>query len=171
VFYSRSVGFGIKFWNNFPLQTWFRRIYQSTRVFSSGSLRWNQSSVYRTVIVSPRKGRIWGRCMYLTAYSGLILNATGLYYARDRFRFLPGQWLTNYSAFVAFHIQWRQTPRKSKTIPVTGLGGLQGSEIFRIPNCLDNRLTHCGKVVSRTHPAHFTPQKHYYFYVSGANFC
>jgi hypothetical protein len=27
------------------------------------------------------------------------------------------------------------------------------------------------KVVSPTHSPHFTPQKHYYFYVSGTNFC
>jgi hypothetical protein len=27
------------------------------------------------------------------------------------------------------------------------------------------------KVVSHTRPPHFTPQKHYYFYVSGTHFC
>jgi hypothetical protein len=32
---------------------------------------------------------------------------------------------------------------------------------------LDNRLTNGSKVVSHTHWPHFTPQKHYYFYVSG----
>jgi hypothetical protein len=31
---------------------------------------------------------------------------------------------------------------------------------------LDNRLTDGGKVISPTHQPHFTPQKHYYFYVS-----
>jgi hypothetical protein len=30
---------------------------------------------------------------------------------------------------------------KEKAIPVTGLGGLQGCEMLRIPHCLDNRLT------------------------------
>jgi hypothetical protein len=38
--------------------------------------------------------------------------------------------------------------------------------MLRSPHCLDNRLTDGGKVVSPTHPPHFTPQKHYYFYVS-----
>jgi hypothetical protein len=32
-----------------------------------------------------------------------------------------------------------------------------------LPHCLDNRLTDGSKVVSPTHPPHFTPQKHYYF--------
>jgi hypothetical protein len=27
------------------------------------------------------------------------------------------------------------------------------------------------KIVSPTHPPHFTPQKRYYFYVSGTHFC
>jgi hypothetical protein len=36
---------------------------------------------------------------------------------------------------------------------------------------LDNQLIDGGKVVSLTHPPHFTPQKHYYFYVYGAHFC
>jgi hypothetical protein len=43
--------------------------------------------------------------------------------------------------------------------------------MLRIPHCLDIRLTDGGKVVSPTHPPHFTPQKHYYFYVSGTHFC
>jgi hypothetical protein len=60
---------------------------------------------------------------------------------------------------------------KSKVIPVTGLGGLQGCEMLRIPHRLDIRLTDGSKVVSTTHPPHFTPQKHYYFYVSGTHFC
>jgi hypothetical protein len=33
------------------------------------------------------------------------------------------------------------------------------------------RLIDGGKVVSPTHQPHFTPQKHYYFNVSGTNFC
>jgi hypothetical protein len=43
--------------------------------------------------------------------------------------------------------------------------------MLRIPHCLDNRLTDGGKDVSPTHLPHFTPQKHYYFYVSGTYFC
>jgi hypothetical protein len=58
-----------------------------------------------------------------------------------------------------------------EAIPVTGRVGLLGCEMLRIPHCLDNRLTDGGKVVSSTHPPHFTPQKHYYFYVSGCHFC
>jgi hypothetical protein len=62
-------------------------------------------------------------------------------------------------------------PENGKAIPVTGRGGLYGCEMLRIPHCLDNRLTDGGKVVSPKHPPHFTPQKHYYFYVSGTHFC
>jgi hypothetical protein len=39
-----------------------------------------------------------------------------------------------------------------------------------IPQCLGNRLTDGGKIVSPTHPPHFAPQ-HYNFSVSGAHFC
>jgi hypothetical protein len=48
--------------------------------------------------------------------------------------------------------------KKSKAIPVTGLGGLWGCEMLRIPHCLDNRLTDGGKVISPTHPPQFTTQ-------------
>jgi hypothetical protein len=34
-----------------------------------------------------------------------------------------------------------------------------------------DRLIDGGKVVSPTHQPHFTPQKHYFFYVSGTHFC
>jgi hypothetical protein len=61
--------------------------------------------------------------------------------------------------------------KKSKAVPVRGLGGLQGCDMLRIPHCLDSRLTDGGKVASPTHQPHFTPQKHYYFYVSGTHFC
>jgi hypothetical protein len=43
--------------------------------------------------------------------------------------------------------------------------------MLRITHCLDNRLTDGGNVVSPTHQPHFTPQKHYYFDVSGTHFC
>jgi hypothetical protein len=56
-----------------------------------------------------------------------------------------------------------------KAILVTGFRGLYGCDMLRIPHCLDNRLTDGGNVVSPTHPPHFTPQKHYYFYVSGTH--
>jgi hypothetical protein len=39
--------------------------------------------------------------------------------------------------------------------------------MLRITHCVDNRLIDGGKVVSLTHPPHFTPQKHYYSNVSG----
>jgi hypothetical protein len=44
---------------------------------------------------------------------------------------------------------------KSKAIPVTGRGGLQGCDMLRIPHCLDNRLTDGGEVVSLTHRQRF----------------
>jgi hypothetical protein len=31
--------------------------------------------------------------------------------------------------------------KKSKPVPITGRGGVQGCEMLRIPHCLDNRLT------------------------------
>jgi hypothetical protein len=61
--------------------------------------------------------------------------------------------------------------KKNKAIPVIGRGGLQGCEMLKIPHCLDNRLTYGGKAVSPTHWPHFTPQKHYYFSISGTHFC
>jgi hypothetical protein len=60
---------------------------------------------------------------------------------------------------------------KSKAISVRGLGGLLGCEMLRIPYSLDSRFRDGGMVVSPTHPPHFTPQKHYYFYVSDTRFC
>jgi hypothetical protein len=61
------------------------------------------------------------------------------------------------------------TVKYSKTITVTGLGGLWGCEMLRIPHCLDNRLTDGDKVVSPTQPPRSTLQKHYF--VSGTHFC
>jgi hypothetical protein len=49
--------------------------------------------------------------------------------------------------------------RISKAIPITGLGGLWGCEMLRIPHCLDDRQTDGGKVVIPTHQLHFTPQE------------
>jgi hypothetical protein len=40
---------------------------------------------------------------------------------------------------------------KSKTIPVTGRGGLYSCEMLRIPHCLDSWLTDGGEVVTPTH--------------------
>jgi hypothetical protein len=51
---------------------------------------------------------------------------------------------------------------KSKPIPITGRGSLQGCEMLRIPHCLDNRLTDGGKVVGLTHRPRSAPQKHYF---------
>jgi hypothetical protein len=42
--------------------------------------------------------------------------------------------------------------KKEKVIPVTGLGGLYGCEMLRIPHCLDNRFTDGGKVSYDTYP-------------------
>jgi hypothetical protein len=59
---------------------------------------------------------------------------------------------------------------KSKAIPVTGRGGLQGYEMLRISHYLNNRLKHGVKVVSPTHRPRSAPQK-YYFSASGTHFC
>jgi hypothetical protein len=42
---------------------------------------------------------------------------------------------------------------------------------LRIPHCRDNQLADGSKTVSSTNRPRFTPQKHYYFSVSGINFC
>jgi hypothetical protein len=39
--------------------------------------------------------------------------------------------------------------------------------MLRIPHRVDNQFIDCDKVVSATHRPHFTPQKDYYFNVSG----
>jgi hypothetical protein len=62
---------------------------------------------------------------------------------------------------------YNQKSKKKKAIPVEAYR----AEMLRISHCLDNRLTDGGKVVSPMHPPHITPQKHYYFYVSGTHFC
>jgi hypothetical protein len=36
---------------------------------------------------------------------------------------------------------------KSRAIPVTGRGGLEGCEMLKIPHCLDNRFIDGGKVI------------------------
>jgi hypothetical protein len=59
---------------------------------------------------------------------------------------------------------------KSKAIPITGRGGLQGCEMLRIPHCLDSRLTDGDKVVSPRHWLHSTLQKHN-FSASGTHCC
>jgi hypothetical protein len=64
----------------------------------------------------------------------------------------------------------RVKSKKSKAIPVTGLGCLLVCGMLRIPHCLDNRITGGGKVVSPTLLPHFTSQKHYYFNVSSTHF-
>jgi hypothetical protein len=56
------------------------------------------------------------------------------------------------------YIELRQE-NKSKVIPITGRGGLQGSEMLRMPHCLDSRLTDGGKVVSTTSRPRSSPQK------------
>jgi hypothetical protein len=48
------------------------------------------------------------------------------------------------------------------TIPVIGSGGLYGCQTFRIPHCLDNRLTDGSEVLSPTHRPRSIPQKHYF---------
>jgi hypothetical protein len=40
---------------------------------------------------------------------------------------------------------------RSKAIPVTGRGDLEGCEMLRIRDCVDNRLTDGGNFVSLTH--------------------
>jgi hypothetical protein len=48
-------------------------------------------------------------------------------------------------------------------IPITSRGGLYGCEMLRTSHCLDSSLIDGGKVVSRMHRPHFTPQKHDFF--------
>jgi hypothetical protein len=46
----------------------------------------------------------------------------------------------------------------SKAVPVTGLGGLYGYEIVKIPHCLENRLVNGSYVVSLKRRLPFTPE-------------
>jgi hypothetical protein len=64
----------------------------------------------------------------------------------------------------------KKSKKKIKAIPVTGLGGVYGCEMLRIPHCLGNLLTDGGTVVSPTHRPRSTPQKHY-FSASDTHFC
>jgi hypothetical protein len=48
--------------------------------------------------------------------------------------------VTNVS-LLRYSILQHSEAQKSKAIPVTGSGGLQGCEMLEIPHCLDNRLT------------------------------
>jgi hypothetical protein len=50
--------------------------------------------------------------------------------------------------------------KASKAIPVTSRGGLWRCEMWKVPLCLDNRLTDGGKVGSLTHRPLSTPHKH-----------
>jgi hypothetical protein len=45
---------------------------------------------------------------------------------------------------------------KSKTIPITGHGGLYGCEMFSIPYCLDSWLTDGGEFANLTRRIYFT---------------
>jgi hypothetical protein len=65
----------------------------------------------------------------------------------------------------------KEEEEEEEAMPVTGLGGLEGSEMSRIPHCLDSRLIDGGKVVSPTHRPHFTPQKLFFYKISGTHFC
>jgi hypothetical protein len=58
---------------------------------------------------------------------------------------------------------------KSKGIPVTGRGDLQGREMLSIAHCLDNKLTDSSEGVGLKHRPLSTPLNHY-FSVSGTHF-
>jgi hypothetical protein len=55
---------------------------------------------------------------------------------------------------------------KSKAILVTGREALKGSELWRIPQCLENLLTDDGRVVSLTLQPRLTPERS-----TGTYFC
>jgi hypothetical protein len=63
-----------------------------------------------------------------------------------------------------------QNRYSTKAIPVIGPGGLWCSEMLKVPQYLDNRLTDGGKVVSLKHRPRSSPQKHY-FSASDTHFC
>jgi hypothetical protein len=61
--------------------------------------------------------------------------SSSLKYSERNFRIVPRlEGMCSYTGVAESFI------KKSKAIPVTGRGGLQGCEILRIPHCLDNRL-------------------------------
>jgi hypothetical protein len=59
--------------------------------------------------------------------------------------------------------------KKCKASTVTGYGGLQGSEMSRVPHFLDNRLADGGEVVNLTRRPLYIPQEEsWYSFLSGA---
>jgi hypothetical protein len=139
---------------------------------------------YRASLVSARSSTVGPTSQLLIVRqngvgSAVTRRSTGIHAANDWHLFLNvnrnvGQcsFLLRYAShYIFLSCINRQAKKKSKTIPVTGRGGLYGCEMLRIPHCLDNRLTDGGKVASPTHRPRSTPQKHYYFYVSGTHFC
>jgi hypothetical protein len=55
---------------------------------------------------------------------------------------------------------------KGKAIPVTGREGPWGSEMYRLPHFLENRLSDGDEDVSLTRRPPFTPRK-----IPGTHFC
>jgi hypothetical protein len=75
-------------------------------------------------------------------------------------------WLLVAVLTVQFVPHRKHTPSPySRSIPVTGRGGLYGCEMLRIPHCLDTQFTDGSKFVSPTHRPCSAPQKHDYFYI------
>jgi hypothetical protein len=86
------------------------------------------------------------------------------------------KFLYNIISQIVFRGNWAfckgktRAKQKNKAIIVKGRGGLQGSEILRIPHSLDRGLTDGGKVVRPTHRPCSIPQKHN-FPASDTHFC
>jgi hypothetical protein len=69
-----------------------------------------------------------------------------------------------------FPVRYDHLHIKDNAILATSRGGLWGCEIFRIPTCLDSRLTDDGEDVSLTPRPRFTPWINF-ISVSGTHFC
>jgi hypothetical protein len=99
-------------------------------------------------------------CLLLQFWNQLIISKLGIEWQHSVISFKHNGSLRPYSRiFRPELLPSKSKKQKSKAIPVTGCGALWGCEMFRIPRCLDIRLTDGGKVVSLTHRPRSTPQK------------
>jgi hypothetical protein len=57
--------------------------------------------------------------------------------------------------------QYITSKLRSEAIPAVEHGGLEYCEMLRIPQCVHNRLTDGGEVVSLEHRPHSTPQTYF----------
>jgi hypothetical protein len=93
-----------------------------------------------------------GIAKYYTTALGVVVVASGLFHGAVS--------LSDYAASNGWMIVKHELGRILNEVV---RGGLEGCKMLRIPNCLDNRLTDVGKIVSPTHRPRSTPQETVFF--------